>query len=108
VAAHAAAVEALGHQDDVERRVTATVAGRLELEDGLRRLGLWVAESDANFVWVRLPDGVEEPDVLDGLRLRGVLVRAGASLGRQGAMRVTVGSDAENRRFLAALGELLG
>ena len=36
-----------------------------------------------------------------------MLVRAGASLGRAGALRVTVGTDAENERFVAALGELV-
>jgi histidinol-phosphate aminotransferase len=106
-AAQAAAVEALRHQDEVERRVTATVAGRLELEDGARRLGLWVAESDANFVWVRLADDADEAAVISGLRERGVLVRAGTSLGRERAMRVTVGTDAENARFLAALADLV-
>jgi histidinol-phosphate aminotransferase len=36
-----------------------------------------------------------------------VLVRAGASLGREGAMRVTVGIETENERFVEALGGLL-
>jgi histidinol-phosphate aminotransferase len=108
VAAHAAAAEALRHQDEVERRVAETIAARLELEDCLRGLGVWVAESDANFVWVHLPDSVPESDVVGGLRQRGVLVRAGAALGREGAMRVTVGTPAENARFVAALEELLG
>jgi histidinol-phosphate aminotransferase len=106
-AAHAAAVEALRHQDEVERRVTRTIGARLELEDGLRELGLWVAESDANFVWLRLPDDTAEGEVVDGLRARRVLVRAGRSLGREGALRVTVGTPEENRQFVAALGELL-
>jgi histidinol-phosphate aminotransferase len=108
-AAQAAAVEALRHQDEVERRVTHMLAARASLVDGLERLGLWVAESDANFVWVRLPDAVadDEPTVIEGLRERGVLVRAGRSLGREGAMRVTVGTEAENDRFVRALGELL-
>jgi len=35
------------------------------------------------------------------------LVRAGRSLGRPGALRVTVGTSGENERFLAALGELV-
>jgi histidinol-phosphate aminotransferase len=112
MAAHAAAVEALGHQDDVERRVTSAIASRMELEDGLRGLGLWVAESDANFVWVHLPaedgGGPPEIEVMGGLAERGVLVRAGGSLGREGALRVTVGTEAENERFVAALGEVLG
>ncbi len=103
VAAQAAAVEALEHQDEVERRVTRTLAARLSLEAELRALGLWVAESDANFVWLRLPDGCVEDEVVKGLRDRGVLVRAGASLGREGALRVTVGTESENARFVRAL-----
>jgi histidinol-phosphate aminotransferase len=107
MAAQAAAVEALRHQDEVERRVTHTVAARLELSEGLRQLGLWVAESDANFVWTHLPQDIVESDVINGLAARGVLVRAGAALGRERSLRVTIGTEAENSRFLGALGELL-
>jgi histidinol-phosphate aminotransferase len=107
VAAQAAAVEALRHQDEVERRVAQTIALRTSLEEGVRGLGLWVAASDANFIWLRLPDGCDEGDVVKALRDRGVLVRAGASLGRAGALRVTVGTERENERFVGALGELL-
>jgi histidinol-phosphate aminotransferase len=111
IAAQAAAVEALNHQDAVDQRVTMTIAERSALVDGVRALGLEVAESDANFIWVVLPQAEDpaaaEADVIKGLLERGVLVRAGASLGRAGAMRVTVGTGAENQRFVAALGELL-
>src|SRR5579884_1962902 len=62
MAAQAAAVEALRHQDEVERRVTHTVAARMDLIDGLRDLGLWVADSDANFVWAHLPEDAVERD----------------------------------------------
>jgi histidinol-phosphate aminotransferase len=68
---------------------------------------LWVAESDANFVWTHLPQDIVESDVINGLAARGVLVRAGAALGRERSLRVTIGTDAENSRFLGALGELL-
>ena len=70
-AAQAAAVEALRHQDEVERRVTETIANRIEMVDGVRALGLWVAESDANFIWLHLPEGVPEPDVVEGLKRAG-------------------------------------
>jgi histidinol-phosphate aminotransferase len=79
----------------------------MSVEEAVRGLGLWVAESDANFVWVRLPEEVDEEDVVSGLAGRRVLVRAGTSLGREGALRVTVGTEAENERFVAALAELL-
>ncbi len=107
IAAQTAAIEALRHQDDVERRVVQTIAARESLMDGVRTLGLWVAESDANFIWLRLPEDAVEEDVVAGLRERGVLVRAGASLGRAGALRVTAGTDPENERFVSALGELV-
>ncbi len=106
-AAHAAAVEALRHQDEVERRVARTLAARIELEEGLRRLGLWVADSEANFVWTLLPDEVDDGEVVRDLLERGVLVRGGSALGRAGALRVTVGTEEENSRFVRALSELV-
>lgn len=107
IAAQAAAVEALAHQDEVERRVTRTISARLSLEEGARDLGLWVAESDANFIWVALPEEADEAHVVRGLAERGVIVRAGAALGREGRLRVTVGTERENERFVSALGEVL-
>jgi histidinol-phosphate aminotransferase len=107
-AAQAAAVEALKHQDEVARRAERNLAERLELEDGLRRLGIEPAESQANFVWLDLPESADERDVVAALAQQGVLVRAGAALGREGALRVTVGTEAENQRFVAALGGLIG
>ena len=106
--AQAAAVQALRHQDEVERRVAHTVAARTAMTQGLRALGLWVADSDANFIWTHLPEPELEAETIAGLRDRGVVVRAGGALGRAGALRVTIGSDAENRRFLSAMGDLVG
>jgi histidinol-phosphate aminotransferase len=106
-AAQVAALEALNHQDEVARRVERNLAERIGLEDGLRELGLAPAASQANFVWFELGDGREEAAVMQGLAQRGVLVRAGGSLGREGALRVTVGTQAENERFLEALAALL-
>jgi histidinol-phosphate aminotransferase len=111
VAAQAAAVAALARQDEVERRVAATLAARLEMVDGVQDIGLWVAESDANFIWLRLPEAEDpaaaEAAVVAGLRDRGVLVRAGGALGEAGALRVTVGTPAENERFVVALRDTL-
>ena len=66
-AAQAAAVEALtppgrgrasGDRDDR--------APGSSWPTGSARSGLWVAESDANFIWLHLPEDVEEADVVDG------------------------------------------
>jgi histidinol-phosphate aminotransferase len=112
-AAQAAAIEALRHQDEVARRVERNLAERIELETGLRRLGIEPAESQANFVWFDLPEGEDaqpgtaERDIVRALAERGVLVRAGSSLGRAGAVRVTVGTATENAKLIAALEPLL-
>jgi histidinol-phosphate aminotransferase len=112
-AAQAAAVEALRHQDEVNARVERTIIARVEVEDGLRGLGIEPAESQANFCWFDLPvpNGEEPADVearvVRGLGERGVLVRAGHALGRAGALRVTYGTPGQNARFLRELGALL-
>jgi histidinol-phosphate aminotransferase len=106
-AAQAAALEALNHGDEVARRVERNLAERMGLEEALRELGLSTAESQANFVWFDLGEERSEPDVMRALAERGILVRAGTSLGREGALRVTVGTRAENERFLEALATLL-
>jgi histidinol-phosphate aminotransferase len=105
-AAQAAAVEALRHQDEVERRVGATVAERLRVTEALRERGYWLAESDANFLWVRLAEDDDDAPVIGALSDRGVLVRSGTALGGPGFARVTIGTPAENDRFLAALAGL--
>jgi histidinol-phosphate aminotransferase len=106
-AAQAAALEALNHQDEVARRVERNLAERIGLEEGLRELGIEPADSQANFVWFDLGEDRDEPEIVRGLAQRGVLVRAGGALGRDGALRVTVGTQAENERFLEALRALL-
>src|SRR3954469_13032153 len=107
-AAQAAAIEALRHTDEVTARVERTIVARLDMEDGLRDLGIEPAESQANFCWFDLPGGPDsEAEIVTGLAQRGVLVRAGGALGRPGALRVTYGTPAQNARFLAALRELL-
>jgi histidinol-phosphate aminotransferase len=106
-AAQAAAIEALKHIDAVHARVERTIVARLEIEDGLNELGITPAESQANFCWFDLPDAESEAAIVDGLAQRGVLVRAGAALGRPGALRVTYGTPQQNARFLDALRDLL-
>jgi histidinol-phosphate aminotransferase len=106
-AAQAAAVEALKHGDEVARRVDRAVAGRARLVDAVQDLGLIVRESHANFIWHSLPEDAVEADIVEGLKERRVLVRAGRALGREGWLRVTVGTPRDNDRYAAALRELV-
>jgi histidinol-phosphate aminotransferase len=105
--AQAAATEALAHQDAVTERVTRTIAERISVDERLRALGLDPAESQANFCWFALGQEREEQEVMRGLLERGVLVRGGGALGREGALRVTYGTPEEDAVFLDALAEVL-
>ncbi len=104
--AQAAGAEAILHQDDVTRRVEATIAERLRVEDGLRALGLATSDTHANFSWIDLGEA-EEADVVAGLAERQIAVRPGTPLGDPGHIRVSYGSAEENGRFLAGLAEIL-
>ncbi len=104
--AQAAGAEAILHQDDVTRRVEATIAERLRVEEGLRALGLATSDTHANFSWIDLGEA-EEADVVAGLAERQIAVRPGTPLGDPGHIRVSYGTGEENGRFLAGLAEIL-
>jgi histidinol-phosphate aminotransferase len=106
-AAQAAAIEALKHQDAVAERVERAIVARIEVAAGLNALGIEPAPSQTNFCWFDLPQDSDEQAVVRGLAERGVLVRAGAALGRPGALRVTYGTPGQNARFLDALAQVL-
>jgi histidinol-phosphate aminotransferase len=105
--AQAAGAEAILHQDDVVVRVEETVAERIRVQEGLREMGLWVSESQANFSWVDLGDR-DEAAVIGGLAAADIAVRAGTPLGDPGHIRVSYGTADEDGRFLSAIAKLLG
>jgi histidinol-phosphate aminotransferase len=106
-AAQAAAITALDHQYAVAERVERAIVARVELAEGLAGLGLQPAESQANFCWFALGEERDEAAIVRGLAEEGVLVRAGAALGKAGCLRVSYGTPAENARFLEVLARLL-
>lgn len=102
----AAGAEAIRHGDDVLDRVERTVVERVRVEAALDGMGLRTAETQTNFSWIDLGDR-DEAAIVEGLGQRGIIVRPGTPLGGPGHIRVTYGTEPENRRFLGALSELL-
>ena len=98
---------ALAHVDEMDERVKTIVAERERLIEGLARLPVETFPSGANFVLFRVtPRSGRE--VWQGLVDRSVLVRDCSGWPRlDGCLRVTIGTPAENDRFLAALAEVL-
>ncbi len=76
-------------------------------------LGVEARPSVGNFVLLRFPDQPGRPDrpdaasVLGALKARGILVRSVAAYGLADCLRVTIGTEAELRAAVEALGEIL-
>jgi histidinol-phosphate aminotransferase len=98
--AQAAAVAALGEEEEVRRRCAAVTAERARLTAALRERALEVGDSQANFVW--LPVGEDAAGLAAALEARAVITRPFAGEG----VRVTVGTPEEDDVFLAALDQV--
>ena len=103
--AQAAAVAALDDKEHLARTHAMNAAGLRQLDKGLAALGLDRVPSAANFIMVAVPDG---PTIYRALLRKGVIVRPlGPNYGLSGYLRVSVGTEAENARFLEAMGDVL-
>ena len=96
----AAAVPALDDSDFVRASRELNFRGMAVLSEGFKRLELPYIPSRGNFVTVRVGDGAE---IYQRLLSRGVIVRPVGAYGLPEHLRVTIGTDAENARFLDAL-----
>ncbi|HTN80015.1 MAG TPA: histidinol-phosphate transaminase [Acidimicrobiales bacterium] len=103
---------ALTFVDEMEARVARVVAQRERIQAVLCDLGAKVWPSGANFVLFRFPRRgnaqLSGDAIWQGLLDRSVLVRNCASWPRlDDCLRVTVGTEEENDRFLEALAEVV-
>ncbi|PKQ32534.1 MAG: histidinol-phosphate transaminase [Actinobacteria bacterium HGW-Actinobacteria-2] len=98
--AEAAAVAALGAQDDVLARAAEVVAERERVLAAARELGWNLPDSAANFIWIRLEDEVREA-LMEAFDEAEILVRGYAGDG----VRITIASREANDRVLAVLAE---
>ncbi|MCL4765204.1 MAG: histidinol-phosphate transaminase [Hyphomicrobiaceae bacterium] len=102
IAAGIAALEDHGH---VDKSVAHNETWLPWLSAELRKLGLRVTPSVANFILVHFPEGAgRNADAANAfLQSRAVIVRRVGGYGLPGALRVTIGTEAENRATVAAL-----
>ncbi len=99
-----AAAAALDDDAFVQESYALNVRGMRQLLDGFRALKLEWIPSFGNFVSFKVGDGAA---IYRELLKRGVIVRPIASYGMPEWLRVSIGLESENARFLAALGEVL-
>lgn len=100
-----AALAALGDTEHVCRSVEINREERQRLYEGLRKLGLSPVPSETNFLFI--PIGPYAKSLCDELLLEGVIVRPLGWMGLPEAIRISVGSPAENTKLLAAMAHTL-
>jgi len=100
-----AAEAALGDDAFIQQSRKLNRDGLQQLRDGLQALGLVTVPSAANFVLVRM--GQPADVINEALLQRGIIVRPVANYGLDDALRITVGTNAQNQRLLDALADIL-
>ncbi|NND03505.1 MAG: histidinol-phosphate transaminase [Acidimicrobiia bacterium] len=98
----AGALEALRHQDLVADRAKANARGRDQLAAGLDELGVAHVPSETNFILILIRPETSAVELTESMLQRGVIVRPFGDY-----IRVTVGTEAENVRFLETIGDLI-
>ena len=103
--AQAAAVAALQDTDFVRTSFELNLRGMERITGGLAKLGLEYIPSYGNFVSFRIRDAAH---IYRRLLELGVIVRPVANYAMPDYLRVTIGLEAENEKFLSALRQALG
>lgn len=98
--AQVAAVAALGDTAHLQRSVALNSAGMQQICSGLKQLGLSFIPSYGNFVSFRIGSATA---MYQRLLQRGVIVRPVASYAMPEYLRVSIGLETENEKFLSAL-----
>ena len=100
----AAATAALDDHEFVARSYALNRAGMEQILDGIKRFGFSHIPSHGNFLAFR----VGEADRINQKLLKqGVIVRQGGGYGMPEWLRVTIGTESENARFIDALEKAL-
>ena len=100
-----AAEAALADKAYVQKGRTLNKQGIEQLQTGFDVLGLSYVPSAGNFVLVHFETDAQP--IFDALLKRGVIVRPVGNYGMPNALRVSIGTEQENQRFLDSLAEIL-
>lgn len=99
--AQEAAIAALSDADFLAESVKVNSDGLLQLEEGFRSLGLKFIKSHANFISVKVSNSME---LNQKLLEKGIIVRP---VEMKDYLRISVGTYAENAKFLEILKEII-
>jgi histidinol-phosphate aminotransferase len=103
----AAGIAALADTEHVEKAVSHNERWLPWVAAELTRIGIKVTPSIGNFVLMHFPAGKTVADADKHLKTRGIIVRPVGAYGIPNALRMTIGTEDENRKAVAALAEFM-
>jgi histidinol-phosphate aminotransferase len=103
--AQVGALAAIDDANHVERSREVNSAGKKYLYNELENMGLYYVPTEANFIF--LDTGKNCQEVFQAMLRLGVIVRTGDIFGLPTFIRVTIGTLAENERFIKTLLQVL-
>ncbi|MGA3027719.1 MAG: histidinol-phosphate transaminase [Bryobacteraceae bacterium] len=101
--AQAAGIGALADKAFLHRTLELNARGIEFLTQAIRRLGLTVVPSEANFVMIVLPGEQQAARLVEGLLARGVVTRPLGAFGLPRCVRISTGREEDNRRCVEAM-----
>jgi len=101
--AQAAGIAALADKEFLHRSLELNARSLRYLSEGLADMGLTAVPSEANFVMAVLPSAQDADRIFEELLAQGVVVRPLQSFGLPHCVRISTGTDEDNRLCLEAL-----
>jgi histidinol-phosphate aminotransferase len=101
--AQAAGIGALSDKEFLHRSLELNARGLRTLTDGFRDAGFTVVPSDANFVMTVLSSEQEASSIFEDLLTQGVVVRPLKAFGIPNGLRISTGTDEDNRLAVEAM-----
>jgi len=101
--AQAAGIAALADKEFLYRSLELNARGLRFLTSAFREMGLNVVDSDANFLMITLQDPDEASVLFSDLLMQGVIVRPLAPFGLPQCLRISTGTDEDNKICVAAM-----
>ncbi|PCI45976.1 MAG: histidinol-phosphate transaminase [Alphaproteobacteria bacterium] len=104
VMSQAAATAAVRDRDHVAKAKAHNLKWVPEMSKALEDMGMTVTPSQGNFILAHFPGGPEQAQAADTfLRSKGIIVRPVGNYDLAGALRITIGTDAENDALLSVM-----
>ena len=104
--AQSAAVAAMDDKEHLEKSFQLNNSGMLFMKTEIVKMGLKIYPSHANFILVDF--GCAARNIYEELLKIGIIVRPLENYNLPNCLRITIGTQAENERFITGLKEVLG